>query len=118
MPGGNNNAAITGAFGGNWNAGNFEVTGGGAGSPGSPVVIPTDTYYFCDVKLNNPVYFTLAVGAQVRIFIDSPYRTGSGCRSGKGNFVASNTMFFQNPLGRSARAALRLLRPARGRQPQ
>ncbi len=95
----NNNAAITGAFGGNWDPTDYEVTGGGAGSSGSPVVIPSGTYYFCDIRLTNPAYFTLAAGAQVRFFIDSPDRAGSGCRSNKGNLIASNTMSFQNPSG-------------------
>ncbi len=95
----NNNAAITAAFGSNWNATNREVTGGGAGTSASPVIISSGTYYFCDIRLTNPAYFRLAPGAQVRFFIDSPYRTGSGCRSNKGNFVASNTMSFHNPSG-------------------
>lgn len=37
------------------------------------------TYNFCKVTMGNNSYITIAVGAQVRFFLDSPDRAGSGC---------------------------------------
>jgi hypothetical protein len=37
------------------------------------------TYNFCKVTLGNNAYITIAVGAKIRFFLDSPDRAGSGC---------------------------------------
>jgi hypothetical protein len=37
------------------------------------------TYNFCKVTLGNNSYITIAAGAKIRFFLDSPDRAGSGC---------------------------------------
>jgi hypothetical protein len=37
------------------------------------------TYNFCRVELGNNSYITIAAGAKIRFFLDSPDRSGSGC---------------------------------------
>jgi type II secretory pathway pseudopilin PulG len=37
------------------------------------------TYNFCKVTLGNNAYITIAAGAKIRFFLDSPDRSGSGC---------------------------------------
>lgn len=37
------------------------------------------TYNFCKVTLGNNSYITIAVGAKIRFFLDSPDRSGSSC---------------------------------------
>jgi hypothetical protein len=37
------------------------------------------TYNFCRVQLGNNAYITIAAGAKIRFFLDSPDRAGSGC---------------------------------------
>jgi hypothetical protein len=70
---------------------------GQVGSAGSPVVIPSGTYNFCEVKFSNKTYIALAPGAQVKIYIDSPYRSGSGCPAGTGEISFSNATQINNP---------------------
>jgi hypothetical protein len=48
-------------------------------------------YNFCKLTMNNSTEFYVATGAKVRIFIDSPTRAGSGCRSGTGTFTVKNS---------------------------
>ncbi len=55
------------------------------------------TYNFCDINITNSGQITIATGAKVRIFIDSPDRTGSGCAAGTGRITANNSMTFSNP---------------------
>jgi type II secretory pathway pseudopilin PulG len=66
------------------------------------------TYNFCKVELGNNSYITIAVGARVRFFLDSPDRTGSGCipsgmtaatarAAGYGGMVLGEGSNFNNP---------------------
>jgi Tfp pilus assembly protein PilX len=55
------------------------------------------TYNFCNFTASNKMDVNIAVGAKVRIFIDSPARSGSGCASGTGKITASNKITFNNP---------------------
>jgi hypothetical protein len=48
-------------------------------------------YNFCKLEINNSSEFVVATGAKVRIFIDSPTRANSGCRSGTGTFTVKNS---------------------------
>lgn len=54
---------------------------------GGALTLGGGTYNFCDVQLANNTKIMVAVGAKVRLFIDSPDRQGSGCAPGTGNFV-------------------------------
>lgn len=49
-------------------------------------------YNFCNLVMNNSIEFKVVPGAKVRLFIDSPTRPGSGCRSGTGRFLANNSI--------------------------
>jgi Tfp pilus assembly protein PilX len=66
------------------------------------------TYNFCKVVMGNNSYITIAVGAKVRFFLDSPDRTGSGCipsgqtaaqarTAGYGGMTMSQGSNFNNP---------------------
>ena len=48
------------------------------GNNGS-LTIGGGTYNFCRVTLGNNAYITIAAGAKIRFFLDSPDRSGSGC---------------------------------------
>lgn len=48
------------------------------GNNGS-ITLGGGTYNFCKVVMGNNSYITIAAGARVRFFLDSPDRTGSGC---------------------------------------
>ncbi len=50
------------------------------------------TYNFCQLTVGNSVTIVVPQGAKVRVFIDSPNRPGSGCRSNvdTGRFVVNN----------------------------
>lgn len=72
---------------------------GTVGSAASPIVIPSGTYNFCRFQFSNTTYLTLAPGARVQIYIDSPYRAGSGCPNGTGDINVTGQMSFNNPSG-------------------
>ncbi len=55
------------------------------------VTLKGGDYNFCKLYMNNSTEFYIATGAKVRIFIDSPTRSGSGCRSGTGTFTVKNS---------------------------
>jgi hypothetical protein len=55
------------------------------------VTLSGGDYNFCKLAINNSTDFYVASGAKVRIFIDSPTRVGSGCRSGTGTFTVKNS---------------------------
>jgi hypothetical protein len=66
------------------------------------------TYNFCKVVMGNNSFLTIAVGAKVRLFLDSPDRTGSGCipsgmnaitakAAGWGGMVLNQGSNFNNP---------------------
>ena len=68
----------------------------------------TGTYNFCKVVMGNNSYITIAVGAKVRFFLDSPDREGSGCipsgmdaedarAAGYGGMFLSQGSNFNNP---------------------
>jgi hypothetical protein len=78
------------------------------GSNGS-LTLGGGTYNFCKVTMGNNSYITIAVGAKVRFFLDSPDRTGSGCipagmedaedarDAGYGGMVLGQGSNFNNP---------------------
>jgi Tfp pilus assembly protein PilX len=66
------------------------------------------TYNFCKVTLGNNAYITIAAGAKIRFFLDSPDRSGSGCipsgqtaaqarAAGYGGMVLGEGSNFNNP---------------------
>lgn len=55
------------------------------------VTLSGGDYNFCKLAINNSTDFYVASGARARIFIDSPTRAGSGCRSGTGTFTVKNS---------------------------
>ena len=59
------------------------------------------TYNFCRIALGNNAQVNIAVGAKVRLFLDSPERTGSGCAGvpGAGTITIGQNSFFNNPSG-------------------
>jgi hypothetical protein len=59
----------------NYNAGTRSLTINNNGS----LTLGGGTYNFCKLVMENNSYITIAVGAKVRFFLDSPDRTGSGC---------------------------------------
>jgi hypothetical protein len=54
------------------------------------------TYNFCNFTAGNNATITIASGAKVRIFIDSPDDPNSGCPAGTGNFTMSQNDSFVN----------------------
>jgi len=61
------------------------------------ITLSGGTYNFCDLTATNSGQITIATGAKVRIFIDSPDRAGSGCAAGTGKLTANNSVTFSNP---------------------
>jgi Tfp pilus assembly protein PilX len=57
--------------------------------PSGTYVMPAGTYNFCEMTLGSSV--TLSVAGPVKIYIDSPARSGSGCTGG-GRFSADNSV--------------------------
>jgi hypothetical protein len=66
------------------------------------------TYNFCSLTLGNSAHMTIAAGAKVRLFIDSPDRAGSGCipsgqtaaqarSAGSGGMTLGNSSAFNSP---------------------
>ena len=97
-PSGNNNAAIQWQPSDAYDPATRRVNESAqVGTAASPVVIPSGVYNFCEFKFTNKTYLALAPGAQVRIYIDSPYRSGSGCASGTGEISFSNATQINNP---------------------
>jgi Tfp pilus assembly protein PilX len=65
------------------------VLGDGVG-----VTLQTGVYNVCEVYADNSnkVNFTIAAGAKVSLYIDSPDRPGSGCAAGTGRFCLDNSI--------------------------
>lgn len=68
------------------------------GNNGS-VTLGGGTYNFCDFIATSSATVVVANGAKVRIFIDSPHRSGSGCGAASGNMTVNNNIVFSNPSG-------------------
>jgi Tfp pilus assembly protein PilX len=52
--------------------------------------IPEGTYYICKLNFNNTV--KMEYTPPVKIYLDSPFRTGSKCPSGTGSFKVTNNV--------------------------
>lgn len=65
----------------------------------STLTLSGGTYNFCKLSATNNAQVSVAVGATVRIFIDSPDRAGSGCAPGTGTLSAVNSITFANASG-------------------
>jgi len=80
----NNNANITGAT----------VTGGRVlgDSGGGSITIPAGTYNLCGINQTGQENITYT--PPVVIYIDSPYRSGSGCGGGTGTVLSNNKTWF------------------------
>jgi Tfp pilus assembly protein PilX len=55
---------------------------------GATLTLAAGDYNFCSVTLLSGATLQAASGARVRIYVDSPSRTGSGCAAGSGKFAA------------------------------
>jgi hypothetical protein len=86
QPGENNNSVIPYPLGSNREINVPTSTG--------TVTLPPGTYNFCDVYLGGATDLRAVGPGPVRIFIDSPYRSGSGCQPGSGDFVANSSFSF------------------------
>jgi hypothetical protein len=65
---------------------------------GATLTLAAGDYNFCFVTLGNGASLAAAAGARVRVFVDSPNRTGSGCTSPTGGkFSAASTAAKLNP---------------------
>ena len=95
-PATNNNAAIAGGGGVSWNAGTRTLSLTGT------LTLAAGTYDFCRVTLGNNGRIALAAGAQVKIYVDSPTRTGSTCAAGGGFLRAENSNGINFPNGNDA----------------
>ena len=92
----NNDAAIS--WGTNiYNAATHTVTAGSG--TGGTVTIPSGTYYFCSIDLNNSTTLQASItnSQPVVIYIDSPYDASSNCANGTGNITAGNNFVTTNP---------------------
>lgn len=67
------------------------------GTSSASVTLGGGTYNFCKFAADNSMTVNIAAGAKVRIFIDSPTRSGSGCAAGTGTMSANNSITFNNP---------------------
>ena len=93
----NNDAAINWGSSGIYTASTRTVNAtGSVGSSSSPIIFPSGIYNFCEFHLNNTAWLQVPAGASVKIYIDSPYRTGSGCAAGTGDFNINNTLSWTN----------------------
>jgi len=63
---------------------------------GSSFTFSGGDYNLCKLYIEGGTIY-IPAGAKVRIFIDSPTRSGSGCPAGSGSFLANNNVTFQNP---------------------
>jgi Tfp pilus assembly protein PilX len=59
-----------------------------------PVTVPPGTYNFCNLSFGDATRLRAAGPGPVRVFIDSPFRPGSGCRGGTGSLVANAAFEF------------------------
>lgn len=66
------------------------------GTATAPWTLQSGTYNFCQMSFNNDTYIALAPGARVHIYIDSPYRSGSGCRTNTGNVSFTGKLSWEN----------------------
>ena len=67
------------------------------GPNSSSLTMGGSIYNFCSLHLKNSAHITIANGAKVRIFIDSPERPGSGCPPNSGWMIIDNSSGFNNP---------------------
>ena len=93
--GGNNNSQLPWPPGAYNSTTRVLSTSASIGTSSNPVSIPAGTYNFCELDLSGTNYLQLAAGARVVIYVDSPYRTGSGCPAGSGN-ASFGTMHLTN----------------------
>ena len=70
----------------------------GSGTGGT-ILIPSGTYYFCNIDLSNSTTLQASItnNQPVVIYIDSPYDTGSKCAAGTGAMTAGNNFSVTNP---------------------
>lgn len=59
---------------------------------GGTLTIPEGTYNFCEINWNNEL--TVAYKGTVKIYVDSPNRTGSGCTGTNGTVQMTNKVNF------------------------
>jgi hypothetical protein len=78
-----NNSLLTAGTGRTWDAVNRELTITGS------YTLPAGTFSICSLIVGNGA--TLNLDGETRLFIDSPTRAGSGCRSGTGSLRAVNS---------------------------
>jgi hypothetical protein len=69
------------------------------GTAASPFVIPSGVYNFCEIDFSQDVYMAIPAGAHVVIYIDSPYRAGSGCANNTGDVNVTGNFAFINRTG-------------------
>ena len=97
----NANSSISWPAGVTYNSAKRTVTETGpnttVGSASNPVVLPSGNYNFCELDFNGDTYLSIAAGARVNIYIDSPWRTGSGCTGSTGNVNVTGNLHFINP---------------------
>ncbi len=68
------------------------------GNNGS-VTLGGGVYNFCAIKFGNNGQLNVATGAKLLIYLDSPDRAGSGCKSGQGGMTLGNNTSVSNPSG-------------------
>jgi Tfp pilus assembly protein PilX len=97
----NNDAALS--WGKNSYSAATQTVTAGSGTGGT-VTIPSGTYYFCNIDLDNSTTLQASVtnNQPVIIYIDSPYDTASTCAAGTGNVTAGNNFVVTNPTGSQA----------------
>jgi Tfp pilus assembly protein PilX len=86
----NNNAALNGLSG--WNTNTRVLRLGNSVT----ITLAAGTYLMCDLYADNSITIKLHSNVTptnpVRIYIDSPQRTGSGCAAGTGRFCLDNSV--------------------------
>jgi Tfp pilus assembly protein PilX len=96
----NNNSTLTSDLGTSWNSTTRRITI----ASGDKTIRP-GTYHVCGVHLGNSVKlkFSHTGGARTRIFVDSPWRTGSMCSTqsdiNAGAFTADNSVEINKEVG-------------------
>lgn len=61
--------------------------------------IPAGTYNFCSFTMNQGAKLRVTAGQVVRVFIDSPRRTGSGCAANTGEYLQAQATEFNREYG-------------------
>jgi hypothetical protein len=91
----NNNAALSGWGTSSWLSGTREAV-----LDGKKYTLPAGTYLMCELFADNSVEIELtgaSASSPVKIFVDSPTRSGSGCPDGTGRFCLDNSIKFNRP---------------------